>query len=390
MRAALALAALCACGKDKDDTGALPPPITLTSTATAKSAEVAMTSSDVSLIEAHRALAMTMDIVLSDNTVKSTLYTDGNLGSPGLTGYAPCWMVPFPGIGGFEYDVDLSGCSNEGFSGMIHVDNTAVGPLVFTFAATQILDWTFTGSLAFDHGLDRSWAVYNSDAASVAGPPITVDAPNGTTSLTLAGGFDLSQNGKEYSWWNASSDGAQTLGVGGPPAAESGTTVPPTVTTYTTMSAECRCETEGDLVLQTSIDVSTITVDLDDLIDGDDGVDDPEIPFAITSAPTGTLTLTRAEDCGRFDITFAPAGGTTTITLGASDLAAGFQAACDNSLVTDDGKCTRMQQAASKGSIEVTVKEEKLDDALTEWSKSTFDDGICLSGLETTTGGPGF
>lgn len=379
MRSFLAVFLVVGCG-GKDDEGELPPPITLKSGAEADEVSAQLDPGTQALLEAENAISMFLDLLISDNTVKSTFWVDGELGVAPVAALAPCWTVPTPGVAGFEYDVDLGGCSTEGFAGIVNVENTAAGPVVLTFSNTTVLDWTLTGAIAFDYTAagDATWHVYSSDASG-APAPLSVLPKNGSLSLTIDGGMQVDDSSSGYDWWGSWSDGTSTIGVGAAAGVAATDAKPATWLDYSFMPAECACQQSGDVVITDGVSVTEVSVDLDELETTDDGVDDPSILFATTAAVTGGAALARGEECGRFDATIV--ADTQQLTFTEAQLKAGFQAACDLNAINDDGKCTRLQEAAVGASVTITVAPRFVNQALTAWTEDFIDEGLCFTGM---------
>ena len=383
MRCFLAVFLVMGCG-GKDDEGELPPPITLESAAAATEVSAQLDAGTQALLEAENAISMFLDLLISDNTVKSTFWIDGELGIAPVEALDPCWSVPTPGVAGFEYDVDLGGCSTEGFAGIINVENTAAGPVIMTFSNTTVLDWTLTGTIAFDYTSagDGTWHVYSSDASGAAAP-LSVAPKSGSLSLTIDGGMQVGATGDAYDWWGSWTDGTSTIGIGAAAGVAATDTKPATWLDYDFMPAECACQQSGDVVVTDGVTLTEISVDLDDLETTDDGVDDPPILFASSAAVAGGAALGRGETCGSFDANVVGEAD-VELTFTEAELKAGFQAACDLNAINDEGKCTRLQEAAVGATVTITVPPRFVNQALTAWTEDFIDEGLCFSGMVET------
>ncbi len=357
---------LVACGK-KPAEEELPPPITFADSVKASGIEAELDPESANLLATWGAVGQFVDLLLSDNTVKSTFFVDGDLGTAPLAYYFACWSAPSPGTAGFEYDLDLTGCSSEGFDGTIHVENTPQGPIVLTFNGTIFLDWAFAGSLAFEYQADRTWKVYPSDvdANPVASLPITTGS--GLVDLVVDATVNLTSgpSGNSIKWLGTAGDGTRTVTIG------LGTEV-----VYGQQPAACSCPTEGSVSTEFIPVLSALEVDLDDLAVESDGDDDPALIFEVSGAPSGTAVLATGPTCGTHAVTF----GGFDLVLSSADLLAGVESSCSGG-VFDSGTCTRLREAAN-AATEVTVEVPALqvDNALTSDANDRFDEGICFTG----------
>jgi len=388
MRYGLGLAVIAACKGGSDDEEVTAPPIVLQPNATATEASVDPGPEVTALVQLHQTLSAFVDLAVSSPTVISTFYIDGQLGIAPVPAYTPCFTAPSPGVAGFSYTLDLAGCTDESFEGVVEVENSAAGPITLTFSATTLDKLTLTGVLAFDYTTagDGTWSVATADAFGTV-VPLSVTGPDGSASVTMTGGFQLAPTGKSYDWWGQWSDGTVQIGVGGPPAVVAGSEVPGETQLFQTMPAACACAQSGDLVLPAGLRLPEVLVDLDDLQTDEDGVDDPEIAFAPAAGLSIAPTLPRGDACGTFGATVDAA---VEITLTEAELAAGFSDACALGAIRDDGKCQRLQEASAGASVTVTLPAGVLEAALVDYTADAIDDEICQTDMASTGGPPGF
>jgi hypothetical protein len=352
----VAIALLAACG-GKNEEQELPPPISFKSEVSAGEVDAELPEDTAALVDTWRNLGAFLELLLSDNTIKSTFYVDGNLGTTPVVYFLPCWFAPPAGTAGFEYDVDLSGCSSEGYGGLIHVENTPQGPIVLTFDQVQYLDWVITGGLGFEFAADRTWRVYPSDPEAVDVGALSIDADG--TPINLAVAAEVTYTGAPVTgldWTGTVGDGVRTLAL---------------ASSYAQQPDDCKCEVSGAISIDAAPTLTEIEVELDDLQEDDDGVDDPALVFA-AEGPTGTVTLGDSDSCGFYAVSY----GDLEVELDSAALEAGVEAACDGG-VFEAGTCTRLREAASQGQVTVTIGATKLDNALTAWAEDRLDPGYC-------------
>ncbi len=347
-----------ACGKNDEEP--LPPPISFVDRAVASEASASIDADSVHLLGVWLAFGQFMDLLLSDNTVRNTFYVNAGLGTTPVAFYQPCWSVPPPGVSFGGYDVDLSGCSTEGYGGLIHVEDTAAGGIVMTFQDAQFLDWSFSGGLAFENTSPRLWSVYPATEEAVPVDTITVTTDDGNVSLAVAATMTMTGVPDDALIWGGTvGDGSKTVTI---------------ASSYDDQPAECSCQTEGSVSLDITVTDLVVTVDLDDLEEEDNGINDEEIAFTV-AGPSGNATFGTGETCGIYEVTF----GGIEVTLGPDELDAGVTTACDGGYF-DAGTCTRLHEAARAGEVTVEVVERVMDNKLTNSAADLFDEGICFTG----------
>lgn len=118
--------------------------------------------------------------------------------------------------------------------------------------------------------------------------------------------------------------------------------------------AGCYCPASGALAAGAAVVVDSVTIDLDDLVDPDDGTDDYDpVEIAIEAVEVSVdMVVTFAETCG--DQAVSVEAEDISITAATADLEAVTDPLCDAGEL-DESRCTQLAIAYARDGEEITI-----------------------------------
>ena len=138
----------------------------------------------------------------------------------------------------------------------------------------------------------------------------------------------------------------------------------------------CRCPVSGVVSMNLEMQVAEIKFDLDNLIEEEDEVDDPDVTIDVSLVVEGPGEV-RPTECGVHEGVWSPAEE-PVVTVDSDDLSVAIQSLCDAALIIEPGRCTALLQAAANvGSVDVNVGENKLQNAVGSAVAIELDNSFC-------------
>jgi len=339
---------------------------------------------DGATVRAHRSMEFlnaSFGVLISDPNVRSRLTAEDG------TRAGLCWTYLSPPRS--EFTIDFTGCDAVDMSGGIFVKDHPSGPLLFEFQAFEIAGRTMSGTVGLD-ALDGDgvWRIYNTDTIS---PGVDNKVPIGVTIDGFLTGMDLDGSGvlklgSETTWdqWvNASFTDAYLNTVDVTQGAESAEDVDPTtnpnIDTRVSIPTwlDCRCPLSGQTQYDAVFSLDEITIDIDDLQDGDDGFDDPEITLPVSQTLEG-LAVAEATGCGEWDLAF-PVDDGITVNIDKQQFLSLLNIQCDTLAIPNRAHCDALLFAAEalEGGIAVDVGAAKLRNQADKAFEDAVGGGFC-------------
>lgn len=379
--------------KDKDgdggntDTGptsALPPPAAFLTSAVANDMDGVVDDATVTNQALANTWTGTLQVLLSDAEVQNRLgiHTGAGLRS------APtfCWDRPSPALSEFTINYDFC-ASSTGLSGGIRVEDHPAGPLLFHFLDFTLGERSMGGVLGMDFVTFNQWYLYETDSFS-PGPdnrvPITFTIDGLQNATSLDGGMVMEGPlAAAFHTWAVAEvitidSVTHELVLGGTSTALDPFVQPPEGTDHDSTCdwESCRCTTSGTNTFFGALALTEVRVDLDDLQDGDDGFDDPELEFPASQTVDGTYVVTTT-GCGKYDATFT-ANETVIFTVNGVALESEIQQQCELLVIEDPRHCDALVATARASTgISLALDADKLSKAGQRAVRDSFDDVWC-------------
>lgn len=356
---------------------------------------------NANVIGAHQMTNMmlaSMGVVSSDIAVQGLYNSDGG---GDYRGTLQCWVRPqFPR---WSFDMNFASCKNFDMNGAVNVSDHPAGMLLFSFSSFEIGNppRSMGGSLAFDrNGANPEplfWSIYDT-ADESPGPDnrvpigVTLGGERVPKGLSYEGGANVNLLQRQINFWGEATisgdppitvvHGADRTGVVAPddPPGADAVSLPLDWT-------RCRCPTSGVSSLDMPLEVSSVTLDIDDMDEGDDGFDDAALTVIVDHTINGRTVLTHT-GCGTYDVEFTPEEDPVTIQVDGQALFAQASFLCDTRTIEDPLRCDALFRAITEVGDTLTVQfsPDQLDELAALAVDDDFDTGECqLSGYGTKT-----
>lgn len=384
----IALAVGCSGGNDKDDTAdeVVPTDFGAAPSATASATVATVDPVDTRAWEAVNTLWAAVAISSTDVQIHGLMSNNAPAAGPPPAGGprgGPCWEVQgvFPASKSVVFDTP---CQQLQIYGKVDVDDLPSGPMRMRFSAPlpgeefELDRRNVLGALRFAPVGQTRWTIGGGEPTSAApgpSPVVVIDDVSHTVDLEARGQalFGSSQ----LAFWGiatvSTTTGSSTLRFGATTDAQAESlTSSPASSRYDFFPASCRCASAGSSSFaSTTLTLTEVVVDLDDLKATDDGRDDPAISLTVDVAIPGELLIAPSgERCGGFVAQFA--GNTTEITVPGQALAAAIDDACTFRDINDADACDSLRAGAALVT-EVTVS---VGDLLNDAAARAFEGGI--------------
>ncbi len=378
-----------ACGDQAETTGPTdlsdppPPPVPFVETAEGGALEGGFTGNVVETQQATNAMLAATAVLLSDTEVQGRLLIDN--GSDLRAAPEICWSRPSPAMS--EFTMDFTGCGNDyNMSGGVRIEDHPAGPVLFQFLDFTLDERVVGGVLGLElTETGRQWHIFDTDTFS-PGPdnrvPITVTVGGTASATTIDGGLHWNTIPTEnfHLWGTATGttlSDTRTAVMGGTvagidPYTDPGADAP----TFTCGWQTCRCQLSGVTSYAAAVELETVRVDIDDLQDGDDGFDDPDVEFVIDVEITGRLDI-EAAGCGVWTATFTT-DALPAIAIERVALESAIQRQCEIKAIDDEHHCVELEAMANASSgIELSISAAKLGNLVQNLVDNDFDNNWC-------------
>ncbi len=382
---AAAVAAGCGKGGSGEDSGTgtggtTAPSLSFKAQVNSKAVSGGVTAAGVDAQRATNLLMGAIGLAFADGRVRAGL---AGIADPGTQ---VCWYGP--GIPQSYFTLDYTPCEDQGISGGLIFNDDPLGPVGLDFKNVG-----FGGTRHIDGavGLDDTgaenlhWAAYDTDGDQPVSTnripfDVTVDGVEGT--LTFDGGVFLRALNNNTAAWGVvqfqpyGGDPVQVLVGGTDAAALTGAQEAPEPASLTWAYESCRCPTVGLYAMELTYEVREVDFDLDDLLEGDDAVDDPVVTLQAGGEVSGPVEA-RMTDCGEWDIAFT-GEATLDVPVSSDELKDAIQNLCDTAVIADGERCTALLLAADKVSeVTVQVGANRLANAIANDAAIDFDNAYC-------------
>lgn len=295
-----------------------------------------------------------------------------------------CWTVGAPLT---SYIINYLDCAtNLGISGSVEVSESAQGPIAFDMKGLSINERPIGGTigvLATDEPL--TFLTYDTAASSplpTTRSPIGVTIDGVVTGVTWDGGLQIDESGNQVLLWGV----GQVTGSGSPTVVRIGGTdevalvgpIPPAGAVTSGLSyTECRCPMSGDSAYDVDVTIVEVSVDLDALLVGDDGFDDPIIDLTVDLTIPAEAVLTTT-GCGDHALTLTADNPDVTVSVDGQVVANEIQNKCDALVIKDEAKCaTLVTVASSTEAFTLHIDAASLETAASNDIVARFDGAWC-------------
>jgi len=392
-------------GSDKPsltDTGAPPLSFTFDTVVPVVELDAEISEAAVRAHQASNLLLGAQRLLAADEKVQDELRSYGDSGEA-ERGAFQCWTRPqFPR---WTFTVAYEeACGEFDLEGAAGIERHPTQQLLFNFQNFSINDREMSGTLALNtlgraKNVPFSFIQYDTQLDNPGldareGIGVTV-APGVRPGITFDGGSAVSFANQTWSVWGTS----RVAGLDEPITVVHGARTPeevapdlPTGVDVLRSSLdwlECRCPTSGLASQEMPLELTEVTIDIDDLEDEPDNIDDPTltVPVDLTvDGETGEAQPFRIdgrgilsyEGCGEYGVEYE--AEPLQITLDKQLVFAELQFVCDTRTIDDPERCAALQQALLRTAddIKVDVTAEDLLGAATRAVELQFDTTWCL------------
>ena len=139
---------------------------------------------------------------------------------------------------------------------------------------------------------------------------------------------------------------------------------------------DCRCATSGISAYDMPLELSAVTLDLDDMEETPDNVDDVDITVPVEVTVEGRAVLTHT-GCGTYDVSYT--SDATTIPLDTSLVLGRISFACETLTIDDPERCDALTRAvvALDNDLSVEVTQADLNATALAAVEADFDTSWC-------------